>query len=335
MPVRELTLSSQPGASIRYRIGTGAWTTYAEPVPLAEGTSTVELQATASDGALGLAQVVTAKVDATRPVAAASIDQDRKVTITAEDVLSGVSSIEYALGDGDWQVVDGPIALDQEAHVVTYRATDRAGNLSEVGELKVPGGPLDSVATAEVSNEGKDGWHGAGAKVTLTASDDGDAVRYRVDEGEWIDYDGPFALDEGLTLLEFQTVKGERLGVVGSAAVKVDATVPTVKASLGGDRQVTIVASDALSGIDASEYRIDGDEWLPYTAPFAVDGKAHTIEYRSTDVAGNVTDVKTLEVAAVPAIKPAPKATTCPRCQELRGSVGLSRPRTARGTSPA
>lgn len=310
----ELTLASQTGASIRYRIGAGAWTDYSAPVELAEGTSTLELQATASDGALGFVQTTTVKVDGTKPVAGASIDEDRQVTITAEDVLSGVSSVEYKLGDGDWRAVEGPIVLDQEAHVVTYRATDRAGNVSEVGELKVPGGPLDSVVAAEVSNVGKDGWHGAGAKVTLTASDDDVSVRYRIDGGQWIDYVAPFAPDEGLARVEFQTIRGERLGVVGSIAIKVDATVPTVKATAGADRKVTIVANDELSGVDLTEYRLDGGNWVKYTAPFGLNDKAHSIEYRSVDVAGNATDAKVLGVAAAPILKatksPAVSGTT-------------------------
>ncbi len=313
-PGAELTLDSQDGASIRYRIGTGAWATYTAAIPIAEGMSTFQVQATATDGALGLVQTVTAKVDTTKPVAAASIDENRSVTVTAEDLLSGVSSVEYRLDGGEWRAVDGPITLDQEPHVVTYRATDRAGNVSEVGELKVPGGPLDAVVEAKVSQEGKDGWHGAGATVTLTASEDDVSVRYRVGDGEWVDYDAPFALEEGLELLEFQAVKGERVGVIGSLSVKVDATVPTLAASLGDDRQVTISAVDPLSGVDLTEYRLDGGDWVEYVAPFAVDGKAHTVEYRSTDVAGNATEVKTLTIAVAPdpGPKPAPKATKSP-----------------------
>lgn len=312
-PGAALTLTSQDGASIRYRIGSGAWTTYAEPVALTEGTSTIQLQAAAADGALGLVTTTTVKVDTTKPVASAAVDENRKVSVTAEDLLAGVSTVEYRLGDGDWQAYDEPFVLDGEAHDVSYRATDLAGNVSDEGLLKVPAGPLDAVVDATVSDAGKAGWHGADAEVTLKASADDVAIRYRVGEGEWIGYEAPFALDEGMALVEFQAVKGERLGVVGSLAVKVDATVPTVTAAVGGDRRVTVTAVDELSGVDTIEFRLDDEEWTAYTGPFSVDAKGHSVQYRSTDVASNASSVKTLEVkAADPGPKPAPVATKPP-----------------------
>ncbi|PRX47279.1 uncharacterized protein DUF1349 [Prauserella shujinwangii] len=52
---------------------------------------------------------------------------------------------------------------------------------------------------------------------------------------------------------------------------------------------VTLSADDgAGSGVAATEYRLDGGAWQPYTAPFEVGGDgAHVVEFRSTDAAGN------------------------------------------------
>ena len=49
------------------------------------------------------------------------------------------------------------------------------------------------------------------------------------------------------------------------------------------------------------EYRVDGGAWTAYTAPFQVDGAgSHTVEYRATDAAGNVSAVasKTFTITA-------------------------------------
>ena len=47
------------------------------------------------------------------------------------------------------------------------------------------------------------------------------------------------------------------------------------------------------SGVTATEYRIDGGDWLPYLGPFFVGTFGpHTLEFRSTDAAGNVEDAK-------------------------------------------
>ena len=64
-----------------------------------------------------------------------------------------------------------------------------------------------------------------------------------------------------------------------------------------GPVTVTLGATDndGGSGVDKTEYRIDGGAWTVYSGPFAVgsDG-GHTVGYRSTDVVGNVEAEKTV-----------------------------------------
>ncbi|UDF12423.1 cell wall-binding repeat-containing protein [Antiquaquibacter oligotrophicus] len=80
----------------------------------------------------------------------------------------------------------------------------------------------------------------------------------------------------------------------------VDETAPTVQASVD-DRTVTITASDAGSGVASVEYQLPGGEWTVYTTPFDVPGTdAVTVSFRATDVAGNVSTVATVNVAAEP-----------------------------------
>ncbi|RGA00378.1 hypothetical protein DI270_035140 [Microbispora triticiradicis] len=61
---------------------------------------------------------------------------------------------------------------------------------------------------------------------------------------------------------------------------------------------LTAVDEDKGSGVDRTEYKLDGGDWKLYTGPVVVSGDgSHTLAYRSTDKAGNVEDVKTLTVA--------------------------------------
>ena len=64
-----------------------------------------------------------------------------------------------------------------------------------------------------------------------------------------------------------------------------------------GPVTVTLSATDNAggSGVDKTEYRIDGGAWTTYSGPFAVgsDGP-HTVGYRSTDLVGNVEVEKTV-----------------------------------------
>lgn len=58
---------------------------------------------------------------------------------------------------------------------------------------------------------------------------------------------------------------------------------------------MTLNATDNLSGVASTEYRLNGGNWLPYSSPitFSTDGQ-YTVEYRSTDVVGNVEGAKTV-----------------------------------------
>ena len=81
-------------------------------------------------------------------------------------------------------------------------------------------------------------------------------------------------------------------------AVAVDGTAPTTIATLSGTSgsagwyrsavDVTLSATDPLSGVASTQYRLDGGSWVAYAAIVseAADGP-HTIEFASTDRAGN------------------------------------------------
>jgi cytochrome c len=61
---------------------------------------------------------------------------------------------------------------------------------------------------------------------------------------------------------------------------------------------VTLAATDADSGVDHTEYTVDGGAWTAYTAPFTVSGdKAHQVQYRSADKAGNVEAAHSLAIS--------------------------------------
>ncbi len=106
------------------------------------------------------------------------------------------------------------------------------------------------------------------------------------------------------------------LGVVDSGGltnraerrVTVDDLAPTTSAVLEGapgqagwnrsDVLVTLAAADGLSGVDTTVYRIDGSLWLDYSAPFSISGDGvHTLDFHSTDRAGNVETTQRLLVA--------------------------------------
>ncbi len=60
---------------------------------------------------------------------------------------------------------------------------------------------------------------------------------------------------------------------------------------------VTLAANDGGSGTAGTRYRIDGGPWQTYSAPFAIatDG-VHTVEFNSTDRAGNAEALQSIDV---------------------------------------
>lgn len=99
-----------------------------------------------------------------------------------------------------------------------------------------------------------------------------------------------------------------------------DTTAPTVTAQAAGTQNgdgnyvgtatVSVAASDSESGVDVVEYDLDGAGFQAYTAPVAVTAVgAHTVRYRATDKAGNVSAVGTLQFTVV---EPEPDEDTTP-----------------------
>ncbi|WP_210503403.1 OmpL47-type beta-barrel domain-containing protein [Nocardioides xinjiangensis] len=170
-----------------------------------------------------------------------------------------------------------------------------------------------------------------GVQVTLTATDEtgGSGVKsteYRIDEGAWTAYTAPFTLTEaGTHTVEFRSTDvagnvevAKSIEVVVEAA---DADAPTTTitwspATADGEEgwyvtapSFTLAAEDGDgSGVASTEYRIDGGEWTAYDGAVTLADGVQTVEYRSTDEAGNAEDVQQSEVK-VDTVPPATGAT--------------------------
>lgn len=58
---------------------------------------------------------------------------------------------------------------------------------------------------------------------------------------------------------------------------------------------VSLSATDDITGVASTFYRVDAADWLEYTATFTLSADGtHTVEYNSTDVAGNPETTKTV-----------------------------------------
>jgi len=257
---------------------------------------------------------VTANVTGTKDTAGNYVGS-ATVNLAATDSQSGVDKVEYQLDGGAWTAYTAPVVVNAVgSHMVHYRASDKAGNVSPEGMSSFsvvtgqPGDTTPPTVTAEVTGT-KDGSGNYldTATVKLTATDAGsgvDKVEYKVDEGAWTAYTAPVAVTApGMHMVSYRASdKAGNVSPEGMAhftIVSGDTTAPTVASEVTGTKDtagnyvgkatVTLTATDAGSGVGKVEYKLDGGPWLTYSAPLALTVVgAHTVNYKATDKAGNV-----------------------------------------------
>jgi plastocyanin len=229
-----------------------------------------------------------------------------------------------------------------EAEVVLTPGTYRyfcaiPGHSTMMGELVVTeeGGGEDTTApvvTAQVTGQqDADGAYIGSATVNLTAEDDSSgvaSVEYALDGGEYVPYTEPVVFDEpGTYTLEHRatdnsgnTSEPETVQVVVVAADGEDTTAPAVSAEVTGELNddgayvgsatVDLTAADAGSGVATVEYDLDGAGYVAYTDPVVVEEPGeHTVTYRATDNAGNVSEPGS---ATFTVVEPSVEDTTPP-----------------------
>lgn len=177
---------------------------------------------------------------------------------------------------------------------------DAQAPLTDYGDLTIGWPPIATIAVIS-GTVGNGGWYISPVNLTLAASGGQLGIRrteYKLDLDPWEDYASPFGCDkEGshqLTYLSYD-IKGNS-EEARYLEFSLDLTAPSTVSSLFG-RNVTLNATDTISGVYKTHFRIDGGSWQNYTGPIEVSGDAeHTVEFYSVDVAGNTEETKTLNV---------------------------------------
>ncbi|KGM03885.1 hypothetical protein Q760_07785 [Cellulomonas cellasea DSM 20118] len=201
---------------------------------------------------------------------------------------------------GEWSVwssVTVDVPLQEGGNTVTLRHEDGDdGNVNldrlRVGEVVAASPP---VTTATVSPEPVDGWHTAEPTVTLAAEDaDGVAsTQYRLDDGDWLTYEGPFAVPgEGERTVSFRST--DTRGAVEEPSivvVAVDTVAPQVAFSGNAgsytvDQRITIgcAATDPEPGSGIASTTCADVQVPAWTYGLGT----RTLTASATDVAGNV-----------------------------------------------
>ncbi|HEY7591509.1 MAG TPA: DUF1349 domain-containing protein, partial [Actinophytocola sp.] len=191
---------------------------------------------------------------------------------------------------------------------ITDSATGRRIELrSEVGDAVQDPQPQATGLTQGVwwlrlTKEGN-AYHGSYSADGTTWTDVGEAVTNAAVAGGKV---GLFAFGVNQT----QSVTAKFDFFHASWAEQADETAPVTTATTDpaapgaggyhtGPVTVSLAATDEEggSGVESTEYSVDGAAFTAYTEPFTVSGDGtHEVRYRSTDAAGNVEEARTLTV---------------------------------------
>lgn len=256
-----------------------------------------QVTGTATDNAgNSMTGTATVNIDKTAPTITGAPDRaanaagwyknDVTVSFIGRDGLSGIDTVSgpQHLGEGANQKVDGS-------------ATDNAGNSATT---TVSGINIDKTApdlsAAPKTQPNEKGWYNTDVTEVWAADDPLSGVAGDKPADAVISGDG-----EGQTVSATVSDVAGNTTTATSAPVKIDKTAPSTDASapsgwVNNSVDVTLQPYDALSGVDATHYSVDGGAQQTGTKVTLTSEGTHTISYGSTDLAGNVELAKTVTV---------------------------------------
>jgi plastocyanin len=334
-------------AGVEYQVDDTSFQPYTAPVRVtAIGDHSVQFRATDKAGNTSAVGSVSFRVvqapdpaDTTAPTVASSVAGDTDasgnylgsatVTLTASDTQSGVATVEYAVDDAAFGPYTAPIVLNRPGmHMVHYRATDKAGNVSAEGlaHVTVVARPVEDTTAPTVSSSvagerDESGRYLDAATVTVTATDTQSGVKtveYSVDGQAFVTYTAAVVVSS----VGAHTVRYRAGDVAGNTSAEgtttftvvrrpdPDTTAPVTSAAVTGNRDtdgnylgsatVTLTATDAQSAITSIELAVEDGDWITYTGPVTIrTAGPHTVRYRAADAARNVSEQKSVSFTIV------------------------------------
>jgi len=264
-------------------------------------------------------------VELTYPVGGEDLRGTVEITWTATDDYTSelLIDIDYRCG-GDWQVMssgeendgtytwDTTLYPDSEYYVIRVSTSDKwdnAGFAESYPSITVDNtAPVTTVDIYPSYPDGENNWYISNVHVVLLATDEPgmlfatgepfgfgvDYTMYRINEGDWQEYTGPFTVDDDDEYtLEFYSVDyAGNKEEAKSIGFKIDQTAPTINLTVEKTDStwlLTADVSDETSGVAKVEFYLDGEllgnvTESPYTWEVSEEGTAYAVVY---DNAGN------------------------------------------------
>jgi len=292
---------------IKYSLDGGEYETYQHAINLNEqGEYSIQWYGVLPDGTEETAHSLSLSIDYEVPISEAGITTVNDVeylALTAEDNLSGIARIEYKLPRGEVQQYSEILEMSDDVLQMQYRAVDVAGNTERWNRLdwRKIRRPRSRCRIEE--NAGTDGWYRELPGMILEALDGEsmDSIQYSLNGSEEQNYNSVIepAADGYHTLSWKGRGADGREDLEQRKVIKIDRTPPEVSRNieLGSGRiELELTAWDDASGIQRTEYRLNGGPVMIYHGIVELGTGDWNIEYRSIDRAGNETEWITISV---------------------------------------
>lgn len=165
-------------------------------------------------------------------------------------------------------------------------------------------GEKDTTAPVTESNV-VDTWKREAVTVELTATDDLSGVAntyYSLNGIDFVEGTSLVVSEAGVTTVSFYSVdKAGNVEAVKTVEVKIDEAPPVTTSNvtdewLNESYLLKLTATDDYSGVKATYYSLNGAEYVKGATVFVSDPGVNTVSFLSVDNAGNVEEVKTVEV---------------------------------------
>lgn len=247
------------------------------------------------------------------------------VAMSGFDGTSGVSNISYGVNGGTWKYYSEMFGIDTEGeNRIEYNVQDRAGNIAEFSSETVlidRGAPSSNLNIQ--GERGNNEWFITGTIVDLAGTDEISGfykIEFRLDEGEWEDYQSEMNIDEnGHHLIEYRSIDiAGNTEEVRNASFGIDMVPPVISDLAGAEivndtgnsLSISWTAEDQDSGVLNYSISIDGSRFIELgtnTSWELQDPEAgqHMIMIRTYDSAGN-TAVENIIVTTNPFNPPDP-----------------------------
>jgi len=245
------------------------------------------------------------------------------VAVTATGQLPGAVTTEVQIDGGAWTAYTAPVVVSADGnHTVGYRSTQDG----QTAAVKTVTFKIDTAKPTVTGTAAPvpptAGWNTSNVTVTAAATDALDtapSIQSSINGGPWVAYTAPIVVStDGTHEVKLRaTDAAGNVSDVVTKLVKIDRIAPITAPLIEGleegstEATITLVASDSASGVTSSEYKVGNGPWVPYEDTFSIarQATAQQFSFRSTDVAGNVEQIRTVSIPGTTSAEPKPSTT--------------------------